>query len=314
MREARNLFVALAAGLVSAIVILGSMMLMMAEGGFHLVRSVSATPGLRLTAGASVQPAESVARQAETDMLSASATDSCPPKNDQWQKYTLQIGDTWDELAQKFNISIEELETENCDPGEILIAGYDINLPVSPYTLTPSPTPSPSATLTPSPTFTPTSNPPTNPPADRSSGCTPIRPGGWIAYVVRPGDNLFRIAYTRYINYTELIRVNCLTSEYVYTGQHLYVPAIATRTPDLPAPTAIQPTDDPPLPVPVITFEANSESAPVETLISPPVVPLTGVPVQTSMALPIAILAGMEIRLSRSPLSDIKEAGLPWSL
>jgi LysM repeat protein len=76
-------------------------------------------------------------------------------------------------------------------------------------------TPMPSATTTsPAVTETPT-----------VTGCVP--PAGWVEYVVRPGDSLFRLGQRFGATVVALQQGNCMGSgKVIYVGQRLYVPGV----------------------------------------------------------------------------------------
>lgn len=97
-----------------------------------------------------------------------------------------------------------------------------------PFTLSPTNT----ATQEPSTTLTST---PFDTLAPTPTVCLP--PIGWIIYVVRPGENLFRIGLATGMSVGELQSANCLTSSQIVVGQPLYVPRLPptltpTNTPD----------------------------------------------------------------------------------
>jgi LysM domain len=52
----------------------------------------------------------------------------------------------------------------------------------------------------------------------------------WPSYHVRPGDTLFSLASALRSSVTELVSANCLTSDYIYPGQVLYVPRLLNNT------------------------------------------------------------------------------------
>lgn len=87
-----------------------------------------------------------------------------------------------------------------------------------------------------------------------TSGCGPY--AGWVrAYIVQPGDTLFRIATMHGIRVEILQRANCKTGTLIYAGERLWVPFV------LPPPTelTIIPTFDTP------TDEVTATSSPTPT-------------------------------------------------
>ena len=92
-------------------------------------------------------------------------------------------------------------------------------MPTAAATATPTPTasPTPTATSTSTPTSTPTWTPSQVP-------CIPRY--GWPIYIVQYGDTLFSIAHRTGSTPYEFMRANCLMSDYIYTGQSLFVPRL----------------------------------------------------------------------------------------
>ncbi|RMG89197.1 MAG: LysM peptidoglycan-binding domain-containing protein, partial [Chloroflexi bacterium] len=104
--------------------------------------------------------------------------------------------------------------------------------------------PLPTATLTLVPTVT---NTPATETAVLVPACGTI-PENWIAYTVRPGDNLFRLATNTGATISEIKHVNCLELDLLVSGMQIYLPQHPpTRIPCLaPAhwqPYTIQPGD-----------------------------------------------------------------------
>jgi peptidoglycan endopeptidase LytE len=135
---------------------------------------------------------------------------SCTPPTG-WTRIITSATDTIYALAQRYKTTAENLGAANC------LSSFDI-----PPGLTLYVPPVPTVTVIP---------------------CGP--PAGYVKrYVVRPGDNLYRIAISYGITYQQLQRANCMgSSTTIYSGQLLWVPNIPTRTP-VPAPT-IPPTATP---------------------------------------------------------------------
>ena len=76
-------------------------------------------------------------------------------------------------------------------------------------------TPSVTHTITPpeEPTQTPT-----------LLACEPIPPPGWVRYQIEQGDTLFALSLATGTTVAELMRVNCLPSDLITTGENLYLP------------------------------------------------------------------------------------------
>jgi LysM repeat protein len=137
---------------------------------------------------------------------------SCTPPSG-WIRITVATGDTVYSLAQRYKTSAESLSAANCLSAVEVPAGYTLYVP-----------PVPTVTIIP---------------------CGP--PAGWVKnYIVKPGDNLFRIALSYGITYPQLQRANCMgSSTTIYTGQRLWVPNIPTRTP-IPGITIVPTVTTPP--------------------------------------------------------------------
>jgi LysM repeat protein len=123
---------------------------------------------------------------------------SCAPPSG-WIRITTGISDTIYSIAERYKTSAENLSTANCLTSFELPAGFTLYVP-------------------PVPTV-------------RANPCGP--PAGWVrAYIVQPGDNLYRIALSYGLTYSQLQRANCMGgSTTIYAGQRLWVPNIPPRTP-----------------------------------------------------------------------------------
>ena len=155
-----------------------------------------------------------------------------------WQPYEVKPGDTLEAVAERFSITAEMIYQKNCLQSSSLPPGTILYLPA----------PTPTATLTPvvlTPTITPT--PTTTPtPYLQETPCGP--PAGWVVYVVRSGDTLYRLSVMLGVSQNALMEANCLTNPYLYAGQRLYVPFIPAA-PATPTPTNTRtPTDAPVVP------------------------------------------------------------------
>lgn len=204
---------------------------------------------------------------------------TCPPPFG-WHAYTVQTGDTLEELAQQSKIALQELLAANCLSSAISIPGTQIFLP---------------PILTATPTFLPTHSSTVSPTATR---CVP--PRGWVRYTVKPGDTLTRLSGLYRVSVWELRQANCLWNDFIRAGQRLYVPNVATSTftdvPDKPEPTQPVlpsatntqiPTMTTPIPtpsntpIPSGTFTATSTSIPSATDTPEPSLTLTPEPTLT---------------------------------
>lgn len=171
---------------------------------------------------------------------SATATAACqqPPG---WVEYIVQFGDDLQDLAQGAGLTVDELREANCLVSTDLVAGTILFLPQSALTETSTPSPAPLK-------------------------CGP--PAGWITYRIQSSDTLFRISRIYGVSVPELQFANCMgSSTFLRTGDLIYVPNVATSTPEitpsgtnLPTQTSIfdtvYPTETPtqtPTPIPTLT-------------------------------------------------------------
>ena len=198
---------------------------------------VSPTPTRSLT-----QPAATANAAAPSSTPTPTPT-ICPIPTD-WQRYSVGPFDTLISIAQRFNLTPDQLVQFNCLNKPSITTGQTIFVPP----------------------FQPT---PTNVP------CFP--PFNWIIYVVRPGDTLGSIAYRYGISLYTLMRANCLSTPYIYYGQTLFVPPIY---PIMPPPTLIIPTftSTPPIGSPTPTIPPADTPTAVPTT---PVITVTPGPSDT---------------------------------
>ena len=224
MQAWRQLGVGVLIGVLSAVLVIGGIFLALAENfpgratptpipptfpqsfptptPSQTATQVTALPGETLTATQTVLPS-ATASSLPTAVL-ATSTLCAPPSG--WIRVTTGAGDTVYSLAQRYKTSAESLSAANCLSDVEVPAGFALYVP-----------PVPTVTVIP---------------------CGP--PAGWVrAYIVRPGDTLFRIALSYNITYPQLQRANCMgSSTTIYTGQRLWVPNIPPR----PVPTLITPS------------------------------------------------------------------------
>ncbi len=170
-----------------------------------------------------------------TRTISPTPPEDCPPPSG-WEAVMINPGDTIESLAEKYNVSTEELQQANCLITEEIIAGSMIYVP---------------AIILPSPIQ-----------------CGP--PAGWVRYRIQSGDTLFSLAQRFRVTVSELRFANCMgSSNLILTGDYLYVPNVITSTPELTATGTEKPQDtstntpEPPTPTltntPTITDTATPE-------------------------------------------------------
>jgi len=210
MKPLRQLSVGIIIGLVSAILVVGGIFLSLAETFPSLATPTQIPPTLQLNFP-TITPSLASA-QSETPTATPTATQTvgtasssptiCTPPPAGWIQITLTAGDTVYSIAQRYRTTTEILSAANCLSSLELPAGYLLFVPPVPATVTVIP-------------------------------CGP--PFGWVrAYIVQPGDNLFRISLSYGTTVPQLQRANCMGSSItIFPGQRLWVPNVPTRTPGI---------------------------------------------------------------------------------
>lgn len=171
-----------------------------------------------------------------------------------WGQTIVYNGDTLDNIAVRYRISKDQLRAGNCLLSDNLVLGSVLYVP-------------PVATNT-------------------AVLCYPGAAGWANTYIVKSGDTFYKIAQNYYTKADTIKSVNCRTSDYIYTGETLWVPLVAaTRAAPSPYPTTLPgdtaipyPTDpitETPLPytvtpVPSPTPEPPATPTPVPTLTASP--------------------------------------------
>ncbi len=255
----------------------------------------SPTPASTAAARASVQPASP--QPSAPSPQTPTPTPTVCPISPFAQRYIVGPFDTINSIAQRFNLTPDQLVQANCLGNPVVTVGQTLYVPG----LTPTPL--------------------------ASVPCYP--PYNWARASVRPGDTLSSIAARYGTSVYTLMRANCLSTTYIYSGQVLYVPPtlpvvyftptpivpIFTPTPPFgsltptvipttpaitvipttPASTVIPgPTDTPgptvTVPVPTITSGPTSTPAPADTPV-PTAIPTepavsTATPLPTSLPQP----------------------------
>lgn len=185
-------------------------------------------------------------------LLAFEPTQCTPPAG--WIRILTGAGDTIYSVAQRYKTSAESLSAANCLLSADLSAGFGLYVP-------------------PVPTVTVIS-------------CGP--PAGWVkTHIVQPGDNLFRIALSYGTTYPQLQRANCMgSSTIIYPGQRLWVPNLPTRTP-IPGTTTVPdfPTStNTSLPIPTTEEPTSTQPPPAtstNTMIASPIPTITNTPLTT---------------------------------
>ncbi|GAP07655.1 FOG: LysM repeat, partial [Anaerolinea thermolimosa] len=217
MNFLKQLATGMITALASGLLVVGALSLASAEGLLLATPTALPTP----TAGL---PVPGVNTPTPLPTPTPIPPTSCPPPQG-WVAYVIQNGDTLQTLAGAHQLAQEDLARANCLISQTLLPGSILYLP---------PLPTPTVTLTSPALQEPQATSTQALPTARS--CT--RPAGWTTYIVRPGDNLFRISLAFYTTVAELQAVNCLASpNQIQAGMVLFVPNVATRTPVPPTET-----------------------------------------------------------------------------
>jgi len=151
-----------------------------------------------------------------------------------WVTYLVRQGDTLATLAASRGITPAALVGGNCLTSSTLSPGTTIYLP-------------------PAPTRTPTRVP--------TPDCG--RPPGWIVYTIVRGDTLYSLARRTGTTVAAVRTANCLSSNAIYVGQALYLPALPPTRTSVPSPTPA-PTATPST-TPTATAAPTNTAAPTDT-------------------------------------------------
>jgi len=195
-------------GIFSLAVVLGGILLALAEGYVPqpALFLASETPGAPafLTSDTSTS-FEFLLTAYPSDTSTPSPTlpppASCiPPMN--WIQIPVVSGETLEGIAARHRVSAQELIQANCLPSPMLMPGSFLYVPALP-----------SATAL-------------------SCGAPP----GWTRYTVQAGDTLFKISQMYRVSVPQLQNANCLgDSTVIFVGQKLWTPNVPTSTPPITA-------------------------------------------------------------------------------
>lgn len=246
MRILRGLAGGFLLALFSLFLVLGSIWLALAEGAVR-TRPISLLPTpspLSSPPTFSALPIPTSFTPSPTLPILIPSPSCLPPSG--WIPLLVNYGDTLENLAQRFGITVEILSNANCLSSDMLIPGSLIYVPKIP-TSTPIP-------------------------------CGP--PPGWIQYIVQSGDTLYHLSQAFGVDYHLLQQANCLgNSTLIYAGQRLWVPNVPTRTPIVtdtpiiiviatstatPTPTAFPSETPTSLPTVTLTVTPSTTSTPTE--------------------------------------------------
>jgi len=254
MSSIRQIGLGFLAAVFSTALVFGSMLLALVEGGKRVAFAPVFTPTNTFQI-ATPRPGEPTFTPTPSPTPTETPTPSCAETPPDWIDYTVMSGQTLVAISQEYNIPLETLYDLNCLQSEGLIGGIVLKVP-------PERPPA-----IPTPTFTPrqptaTEDEPDKPKASpKSQQACSGHPSGWVAYRIRQGDNLFRIALSYGLSTQVLMAANCLRTTTIKVGQIIFVPGyppstprpIATRVPPTPRPTSDVPPpspSEPPSPVP----------------------------------------------------------------
>jgi LysM repeat protein len=139
-----------------------------------------------------------------------------------WKEYTVEQGDTLEELAKKRKITVDTVKIGNCLVSDQIVPGSILFLPPIP--------PKPTATI-----------------ATETEPCS--KPEGWITYTIQSGDTLYALAARFGVSVQEIQQVNCMgSSTLLEVGKTIYLPQQPV-TPGVPTPSGGIPTVVP-IPIP----------------------------------------------------------------
>lgn len=251
MQSLRQLSIGIIIALVSVVLVVGGIFLSLAETFSPLSTPTPIPPTLQLTFP-TITPSLAAA-QSETTTATASLTQAasqtasltlaplatCAPAPANWIRISIAVGDSIYSIAQRYRTTTEALSAANCLTTLDLPVGYVLLVPPVQATVT-------------------------------AVACGPF--AGWVrAYVVQPGDNLFRVGLSYGVTVTQLQRANCMgSSTTIFAGQRLWVPNVPTRTPGVTvipnSPTVTQSNTSQPVP----TTEVPTLEPPTATASAPP--------------------------------------------
>jgi LysM repeat protein len=204
----------------------------------------SATPSPTASSTTTGTPPATASLTAEATATGVSPAD-CPARLSDWVPYTVRRGDTVARIAEENNVEVSFFREVNCLGDEEVTAGLELFVP-----------PTVEVDL---------------------DNCVPQIPAGWVAYTVRSGDNIFRLALRTNTTAAEVQAVNCLGTN-LLAGTTIYLPfrpapaPTSTPPPATATPVPPTPTHTPPPPPPAPT------DTPVPTSTPPPAPTFTPVP------------------------------------
>lgn len=275
----------------SSLLVLAAASLALVEGEFR-----SSVPGTTPAQPSATGPALTQTTRTPFTLTPTQAQPTTCPTPDGWSPYVVQPGDTLESLAEQVNLTADQIKKANCLSSTSLIPNTILYLPFAQATATAPiqlPTLQPSQTLAPSMTPIP---------------CGP--PRGWIIYIVRPGDTLFRLSLAYGVSQYELQTANCMIGTQLRAGQTLFVPNVPTRAPvftstpteqPIPTDTPEPPTEVPPTEEPSPTTEP-SPTEPTQTYTPEP----SATPTNTSTVAPTVTETETAGNATQSPPGSVE--------
>ncbi len=237
MRGIPGVFFGIGSALVLAILVLGSFSLSLVENGLPVVLQA----GLQSTSLPSIRTI-SLGDLENTSSQTPTITPTfppppvdCPPPAG-WVARLVQPGETLSGIAEAHLTLIQNLMEGNCLTVQSILPGSILYVPYVPQTATPTIPVSADASPV-------TGNNQSNQPCGH--------PNGWVVYIVRYGDTLYRISLMTGTTVSALQSANCLgSSTIIRVGQRLWVPylPVSTNTPAMPTATFIQQATYTPVP------------------------------------------------------------------
>jgi len=260
MKSLRDIGNALLVAFVAIGLILGALSISLVE--FAPEATPTATNDLLespvpLTATSSLTPSLTPTLEVKTPTATITATftntttppTSCQPPTG-WSQITVQVGDTLDSIAARYQVNKNEVSIANCLLSDSLIIGSKLYVP-----------PAPTSTF---------------------AVCIPGAIGWLKNYIVQSGDSLYRIGYDHYTTLELMRRVNCRVSDTIFAGERLWVPNVATRTPVSAVTSTTYPTatfTETAIPFTATVVPTNTPVPPTNTPTNTPVPTPTDIPI-----------------------------------
>ncbi len=253
MQSLRQLGYGFLLGALSTLIVLGAFSVAMAVGDMVPAPIATETPQVVFPTELPTLPLISspVAGAPQLPSLTPSPTftappppTTCPPPAN-WQAIVVQPYDSLASLAQAYQSTPDALRQANCLLSDELVSGSFLYVPILP-TITRIP-------------------------------CG--APAGWVIYIVKPGDSLYRLSLLYRVSVSQLQSANCMFTTLITAGQRLYVPNVATSTPSFTPWLSETPSQTP---SETLTAAPPSETPPPPATESPSLTPTTPAPTNTT--------------------------------